>query len=100
LTTSILLVRRGGTVVAVGVRAAGDDLVATGLVERQIDLRASLGYGLVDTRRIFDLLADDRLRVGPLRETEPICLGELGSFLTGYANGRPVVRKPIVAPAL
>jgi (R,R)-butanediol dehydrogenase/meso-butanediol dehydrogenase/diacetyl reductase len=100
LATSTLLVRRGGTVVAVGVRAVGDDLVATGLVERQIDLRASLGYGLVDTRRIFDLLADDRLRVGPLRETEPIGLGELGTFLTGYANGKPVVRKPIVAPAL
>jgi (R,R)-butanediol dehydrogenase / meso-butanediol dehydrogenase / diacetyl reductase len=97
MSESTSLVRRGGTVVAVGVRSGPQELLSSGLIETEIDLRASLGYRHSDVERVIGLMADDRLRVGALRESRSIGLAEFAALL---AVGGRAVRTPLVAPSL
>ena len=103
LATAVDVVRRGGTVVAVGVRSTTGSPRSTVLLEREADLRAAVGYTATDVRRALSLMADDRLRVVNLYEPEPIGLGDLDAALhelSGETLGSGIGRrrKLLVAP--
>jgi len=58
--------RTGGTLVLVGTAPDGARLRAATLVAREVTVRASLGYTIVDVHRALHLMADDRFRVAEL----------------------------------
>ncbi len=78
LGEAVNLVRRGGTVMAVGVSGQTSNTVPADLVRREVNLRASLAYTTADVRRVLELLADDRLRVSNLYAKEAIPLTAIG----------------------
>ncbi len=105
LATAVSMARRGGSVVAVGVSPIGDGLVDDGidradLVNREVSILSSLGYVVADARRVLDLMADDRLRVSAVRESEPLGLHQLHDTLDDLVNSPRGRRKPLIAPNL
>ncbi len=104
MKTGVELVRRGGTVVAVGVtpderhEATGDGITPAMLINRQITLKASQGYLVNDVRRVLGLMAEDRLRVAPIYDPEPFPLAAVGDLLEELVVS-PVGRlKPLIQP--
>lgn len=87
LTDAVDLARHGGTVVAVGVSSSSTRSVPADFVRNEITIRASLGYNTADVRRVLDLLAEDRLRVGPLIDPTIRSLDELGAALLAGSSG-------------
>lgn len=100
LVTASASIRRGGTVVAVGVRQSKNVMTAPDLLEREADLRAALGYQVADVQRALDLMVDDRLKVGPIIDPEPVTLSGLDGVLRELAAGGRDRRKRLVFPAL
>ncbi len=103
LASAVSMARRGGTVVAVGVadRRGGGSEPSVGrldLVRREITLQASLGYVVSDSQRVLGLMAEDRLRVAPILDPDPIGLHELDATLRDLVETPRGRRKPLVAP--
>lgn len=71
-----------------------------GLLEREADLRASLGYNVADVQRVLDLMVDDRLRVSPVYNAEPVSLAELPALLGELAEAPAGRLKQMVAPSI
>lgn len=96
LTDAVDLARHGGTVVAVGVRTSASRAVPADLVKQEITIRASLGYTTADVQRVLDLLAEDRLRVGPLIDPEVRGLNDLHRILAteGERSDRAILISP------
>ena len=98
LGSAVAEVRRGGTVVAVGVSSRMSPSPSAKLIEREVTIRASLGYTIADVRRALGLMADDRLRVSRIYQPETVGLGEVTSVIEGLAaNGRAEL-KSLVKP--
>jgi threonine dehydrogenase-like Zn-dependent dehydrogenase len=98
LSDAVDLARHGGTVVAVGIRSSDSRDVPADLVKHEITIRASLGYTTADVQRVLDLLAEDRLRVGPLIDTEVRGLNDLQGVLA--AEGERSERAILISPSL
>lgn len=94
LTDAVEVARHGGTVVAVGVSSSASRSVPADLVKNEITIRASLGYSTADVQRALDLLAEDRLRVGPLIDPEIRGLNDLDSILRSGPSERAVLIRP------
>ena len=98
LASTVALVRRGGGIVVVGVGPGGQLPWTAKTHERELTVRASLGYTVGDVRRVLDLMAKDRLRLGSMIDPTPISLGELADVLE-QAEHSPIGRsKRLVAP--
>lgn len=112
LLECVQVARRGGTAVAVGVAAAARGREASleerqplGLsprliIDRQITLRASHGYTVRDVRRVLALMAEDRLRVLPIYDPEPVPLAKVGEVLGSLLSAPAGRLKPLVQPAM
>ncbi len=98
LASAICQVRRGGTVVAVGVTGRALNTVTAKLIEREVTIRASLGYSVSDVRRALTLMAEDRLQVGRIYHPETIGLGEVATAIEGLAQLGRGDAKTLVAP--
>ncbi len=98
LGEAVNLVRRGGTVMAVGVSGQTLAAVPADLVRREVTVRASLGYTTADVQRVLELLAEDRLRVSPLRSAELISLNQIDAamqeLVDNPSGGLSVLVKP------
>lgn len=100
LTSAVLAARLGGTVVGVGVSGDSGSLAAAALIEREITLRASRGYGVADVHRALELMSEDRLRVGGLIQPDTLSLDDLAVHFGAISEadlGRP---KYLVGPNL
>ncbi len=100
LTSTVSLVRRGGGVVIVGVQTGGQLPWSAKAHERELTVRASLGYNVGDVNRVLDLMADDRLRLGSMIDPEPVTLGELAAVLAEQEDAPAGRLKRLVAPNL
>jgi len=99
LELSVGAVRHGGTVVLVGISSDGGELVPADLVARHVDLRASLGYTVVDVHRALDLMADDRFRVAAIHE-RLIGFDELGRCFAELVSDLSARRKVLFSPSI
>jgi (R,R)-butanediol dehydrogenase/meso-butanediol dehydrogenase/diacetyl reductase len=97
LASTVQACRLGGTVVAVGVSEESGALSSRPLIEREITLMASRGYGVADVQRTLDLISDDRLRVEPMVQPGALRLDELPSHLANL-GADPGMPKVLVAP--
>lgn len=113
LLECVQVARRGGTAVAVGVAAAGRapgasigegqplGLSNRVIIDRQITLRASQGYTVRDVRRVLAMMAEDRLRVLPIYDPEPVPLTRVGEVLDSLSSAAPTGwLKPLVQPTM
>ncbi|MEZ5227379.1 MAG: zinc-binding dehydrogenase [Acidimicrobiales bacterium] len=100
LASTVDLVRRGGGVVVIGVGVGSHLPWTTKTHEREITVRASLGYNIGDMRRVLDLMADDRLRLGSMIDPEPVPLDAVGPTLAEYEEAPLGRSKRLVAPNL
>ncbi len=99
LADAVRLARRGGTVVAVSVASHDTAVVPALLLDRELDLKGSLGYRVGDVERVLTLMADDRLRVDRLRGVS-LGLDGLAAALAEIADGRGAVgARRLVDPA-
>ncbi len=98
LTSAVQAARLGGTVVAVGVSGDSGSLASADLIEREITLRASRGYGIADVHRALELMAGDRLRVSGLIQSETLGLDDLAQHFAATAKSQPGPPKHLVAP--
>lgn len=98
ITSAIQQVRRGGTVTAVGVSSQTRNSITARLIEREVTIRASLGYGVSDVKRVLALMAEDRLRVGHIYHPEPIGLAEVGPTIARLSANNRGDRKTLVRP--
>ncbi len=98
LGSAVREVRRGGTVVAVGVSSRKSPSPSAKLIEREVTLRASLGYTIADVQRALALMADDRLRVSRIYQSETVGLGEVGSVIERLAASGRAELKSLVQP--
>lgn len=100
LNRALSIVRRGGTIVAVGVSSRSSELTARRLIGNEVTLTASLGYTVGDCNRVLDLMAEDRLRVGELYDADPIMLDQLGRELERMGKRLVGRGKILVGPNL
>ncbi len=94
---AIEAVRHGGSVVLVGISTQPGSVVPADLIERQLTLRASLGYTVADVHRALDLMADDRFRVSAIHE-RLIGFGELADTFAELASDPSAKRKVLLSP--
>ncbi len=100
LNRALSIVRRGGTIVAVGVSSRSSELTARRLIANEVTLKASLGYTVADCNRVLDLMAEDRLRVGELYDADPIGLDDLSDELARMGQRLVGRGKTLVGPNL
>ncbi len=81
LAATVDYVRRGGAVIVAGVSPGAQFPWSPKTLERELTVRASLGYTIGDVRRVLDLMADDRLRLFPVVEPVAVGLHEIGEVL-------------------
>lgn len=98
LTSAVVQARRGGTVVAVGVSSRATNELTAKLIEREITIRASLGYSIADVRRVLALMAEDRLRVSRIYAPQSIGLGDVGAEIERMSMFGGSERKILVSP--
>lgn len=98
LTAAITQCRRGGTLVAVGVSTRTRNSLTGRLIEREVTIKASLGYSVGDVRRVLGLMAHDQLRVERIYERDAIGLGQVPSAIEALAHDGPGDLKTLVAP--
>lgn len=98
LSDAVRLVRRGGTVVSVGVSGQTTEAVPADLVRSEVIVKASLGYTTADVHRVLELLSEDRLRVNSLYDPEPIGLEGIEAVLTELADDPTSGRSVLVEP--
>lgn len=95
--TAINAVRQGGSITVVSLAAQTGSLAPAELVARELTVRASLGYTVVDVHRALELMADDRFRVSAIHD-RTIGLGELASAFEGLASDPSSGQKILVSP--
>ncbi len=100
LASTVTLVRRGGGIVVVGVGQGGQLPWTTKTHERELTVRASLGYNIGDMRRVLDLMADDRLRLGSMIDPTPVPLNAIAEILAEHEHAPLGRAKRLVAPNL
>ncbi len=98
LAQAIELSRQGGTVVTVGVANVASGIVPASLIEREVTVRASLGYTVGDVGRALVLMAEDRLRVAPLLDPNPVGLEAVPGVLADLAGTKAGRSKVLVRP--
>ncbi len=98
LAAAITQVRRGGSVIAVGVPSRTRDSLTSKLVEREVTIRASLGYSIADVRRVLTLMAEDRLHVSRIYQDDLIGLSEVPGVIHHMAQHGRAAGKLLVAP--
>jgi threonine dehydrogenase-like Zn-dependent dehydrogenase len=82
LATTVDYVRRGGAVIVAGVSPGAHFPWSPKTLERELTVRASLGYTVGDVRRVLDLMADDRLRLSPVVDPVSVALHQIDEVLT------------------
>jgi 2-desacetyl-2-hydroxyethyl bacteriochlorophyllide A dehydrogenase len=100
LMSAVRASRLGGTVVAVGVSGDSGSLASAALIEREITLSASRGYGIADVHRTLDLMAEDRLRVTNLVQPGVIELDDLAAHFSENSDAELGPPKFLVSPAI
>lgn len=98
LASAITQCRRGGTVVAVGVSTHTRNSITGRLIEREVTIRASLGYSVGDVRRVLTLMAEDQLRVERIYHPDFIGLGQVPEVIESLAQYGRGDLKTLVAP--
>lgn len=98
LASTVDYVRRGGAVVVAGVGPGAQLPWTPRTLEREVTVRASLGYTVADIRRVLDLMASDRLRLSPVIDPTPVGLDEVASVLAELGAQPSGRRKRMVAP--
>ena len=96
VAAALALVRRGGRITVLGA-APELRLDPVSWLLKEVAMTTSVGFGVEELSRTLDLLAEDRLRVGPLHQDQPIPLGELPARFGDVALGRGAV-KTLVDP--
>jgi (R,R)-butanediol dehydrogenase/meso-butanediol dehydrogenase/diacetyl reductase len=94
---SVQAVRPSGTVVVVGMSGKSGSVATSQLLERQLTLRASLGYTVTDVHRALDLMADDRFRVSAIHE-RLVGFDELASAFASLSTDSSARRKVLFSP--
>ena len=89
--------RPSGAVVLVGKSAEAGSIASRGLMDKQLTIRASLGYTIADVHRALDLMADDRFRVSAIHE-RLVGFDELVDAFEDLASNPGARRKVMFSP--
>lgn len=98
LMSAVQACRLGGTVVAVGVSGDSGSLASAPLIEREVTLRASRGYGVADVHRTLELMSEDRLRVSSLLHPGVLGLDDLAGHFSERSDAELGPPKFLVSP--
>lgn len=98
LASAITQVRRGGEVVAVGVSSRTSNTITSKLIEREVTIRASLGYTVSDVRRVLSLMAEDALHVANIYDPIALGLNQVADTIESMSASGAAGSKRLVAP--
>ncbi|MEM7326793.1 MAG: zinc-binding dehydrogenase [Actinomycetota bacterium] len=97
LPLALRAVRQGGSVVLVGRSGSPGRVTPVELISKQVTVRASLGYTVVDVHRALDLMADDRFKVSAVHE-RLVGFADLAAAFADLADDRSSRRKVLFSP--
>ncbi len=97
IALSVKAVRPSGTVVIVGMSGKSGSVATGELLDRQLTVRASLGYTITDVHRALDLMADDRFRVSAIHE-RLVGFGGLADAFAALESSSSTRRKVLFSP--